>query len=89
MAISDAPGFTGKTIKEQQSLITLGVEKPRRERQRRLLDQGLQAPDVIDAVKTYATTINMMEQALSRQEWLAGDQFSLADCATAPYFQTV
>ncbi len=89
MAIADAPGFVGKTAEEQQALINKVVEKPRRERQRRLLEQGLRAPDVVDAVKTYATTIDMMEQTLKRQAWLAGDQLSLADCAMAPYFQTV
>ncbi len=30
-----------------------------------------------------------MEQVLSRQDWLAGDRFSLADAAMAPYFQTL
>lgn len=89
MAIGDAPGFAGKTAEEQQALINQVVEKPRRERQRRLLEQGLQAPDVVDAVRTYATTIEMMEHTLKQQAWLAGEQFSLADCAMAPYFQTV
>ncbi|WP_432473227.1 glutathione S-transferase family protein [Amphritea sp. HPY] len=83
------PALLEKTAEEQQALINQVVEKPRRERQRRLLEQGLLAPDVVDAVKTYATTIDMMEQTLKRQEWLAGDQFSLADCAMAPYFQTI
>lgn len=83
------PTLLEKTSEEQQNLINQIVEKPRRERQRRLLEMGLNAPDVFDAVRTYALTVKKMEQALQSQKWLAGDQFSLADCAMAPYFQTL
>jgi glutathione S-transferase len=83
------PTLLEKTSEEQQNLINQIVEKPRRERQRRLLEMGLNAPDVFDAVRTYALTVKKMEQALQSQKWLAGEQFSLADCAMAPYFQTL
>jgi glutathione S-transferase len=65
------------------------VEKPRRERQRRLLEMGLDAPDVAGAVATYRYFIVEMEQALGDGEWVVGDALSLADCALAPYFQTL
>ena len=65
------------------------VEKPRRERQRRLLKMGYDAPDIRDAVATYEQTIVDMERTLAHQDWLAGDRFSLADAAMAPYFQTL
>ena len=74
---------------EMDAMIDRVVEKPRRERQRRLLKQGYDAPDIVDAVATYEKTITDMEQVLSRQDWLAGDRFSLADAAMAPYFQTL
>ena len=64
------------------------LEKPRRERQRRLLKQGYDAPDVTDAVGVYEKTIRDLDELLSGQPWLAGDEFSLADAAMAPYFQT-
>lgn len=83
------PALLEKSPEEQQALINRVVEKPRRERQRRLLEMGLNAPDVIDAVKTYAATIEKMELALQNTDWLAGDKISLADCAMAPYFQTL
>jgi len=83
------PALLDKSKQEQQALLDLVVEKPRRERQRRLLDQGLMAPDVIDAIKTYASTIAKMERTLQNSRWLCGEKFSLADCAMAPYFQTV
>ncbi len=74
---------------EQDAIIDKVIEKPRRERQRRLLKQGYDAPDIKDAVATYEKTISDMEQVLSEQAWLAGDGFSLADAAMAPYFQTL
>lgn len=74
---------------EMDALIDRVVEKPRRERQRRLLKMGYDAPDIIDAVATYEKTIADMERSLAEQDWLAGDRFSLADAAMAPYFQTL
>ena len=76
-------------VEEQDRLIDRVPEKPRRERQRRLLRQGYDAPDVIDAVGVYEKTIRDLDELLSRQPWIAGEAFSLADAAMAPYFQTL
>ena len=74
---------------EQEAQINKVVEKPRRERQRRLLQMGYDAPDIADAVRVYQKTIADMDEVLATQAWLAGDDFSLADAAMAPYFQTL
>jgi glutathione S-transferase len=74
---------------EQMAKIDRVVEKPRRERQRRLLKMGLDAPDIKDAVGTYHRFIVDMEAALADSEWVVGNRFSLADCCLAPYFQTL
>jgi len=83
------PALLKKTEEEQQKLINQIPEEPRRERQRRLLALGLEAPDVVGSVKVYRDTIQKMEETLLKQGWLTGDQFGLADCAMAPYFQTL
>lgn len=83
------PGLLSKSPEEQQRLINQIPEEPRRERQRRLLAMGLEAPDVKGAVAVYRQTIEKMEQTLQQQPWLTGDSFGISDCATAPYFQTV
>ncbi len=77
------------TEDEQEALLNKVVEKPRRERQKRLMKLGLDAPDIADAVLTYHKTIIDMEKALSKQEWLVGNEYSLADVCVAPYFQTL
>ncbi|MFT4583993.1 MAG: glutathione S-transferase [Gammaproteobacteria bacterium] len=73
---------------EQEVLMSQIPDKARRERQRRLLKHGYDAPDVIDAIAVYEKTISDLDSLLSRQAWIAGDEFSLADAAMAPYFQT-
>ena len=74
---------------EQARLIDQIPEKPRRERQRRLLKLGYGAPDVAEGVQVYEQTIADLERLLTRQPWIAGDGFSLADASMAPYFQTL
>lgn len=83
------PAMLEKSAEEQQRLIDQIPEQPRRERQRRLLQQGLEAPEVAGAVRLYRATFAMMEKTLQQQPWLTGQEFGLADCAMAPYFQTV
>jgi len=78
-----------KSAEERQKLLDKIPEKPRRERQKRLVEMGLEAPDVIDAVSVYRKTILLMEQALKKNSWIVAEQFTLADLCLAPYFQTV
>lgn len=83
------PAMMAKTEHERQQLLARIPEKPRRERQKRLVEMGLEAPDVLDSVRIYRKTILDMEAALEQHPWVAGDQFSLADICLVPYFQTV
>lgn len=83
------PALMKKSEEERNQLLEKIPEKPRRERQKRLVKMGLEAPDVIDSVKTYRSTILKMEQALSQQEWIVSNDFTLADICLAPYFQTI
>jgi len=83
------PGLLSKSPEEQQKLIDRIPEAPRRERQRRLLADGLEASDVAGAVAVYYRTIAEMENVLKDQLWLSGEQFGISDCAAAPYFQTL
>ncbi len=83
------PRLMELTQAERDALVAKVVEKPRRERQMRLIKMGLDAPDVKDAVATYQKTVADMDATLAEQSWLAGDTFSLADAAMSPYFQTL
>ncbi len=83
------PALMEKSEEERNAILERVVEKPRRERQKRLVQFGLDAPDVADAVKIYRKTILDMEQALAQQAWVVGNSFTLADVCLAPYFQTL
>ncbi|MBX9608707.1 MAG: glutathione S-transferase family protein [Gammaproteobacteria bacterium] len=76
-------------VEEQMRVIEQVPEKPRRERQRRLLLQGYDAPDVAEGVQVYEQTIADLDTLLAMRPWVAGDAFSLADASLAPYFQTL
>lgn len=83
------PALMEKTEEERQALLDKIPEKPRRERQKRLVKFGLDAPDIVDSVTIYRKTILDMEEALKQHKWIVSDSFSLADICLAPYFQTI
>jgi glutathione S-transferase len=60
-------------------------QQDRRERLQSLLELGLQSPHFAPAVKRYAKLFDDFESALEHSSWLAGERFSLADIAFAPY----
>ncbi len=60
-------------------------DRARSARQRQILEHGFKAPIVKDAVLLHDKVLKEMDAALSKQPWLAGDEFSLADIAIIPY----
>ena len=56
-----------------------------RERKRAWVAQGLDAPEVRNAIQKFARSFARMEAALSQTAWLAGPEYSLADVALTPY----
>jgi glutathione S-transferase len=57
----------------------------RRERQMRTHDDGLDSPTVPLAVQNLGKVVAQLDDALATGQWLAGDEFSLADATAAPY----
>ena len=49
------------------------------------IQHGLAAPGADEQLKLYAAWLGKMEQALADGVWLAGERFSMADVALAPY----
>ena len=60
-------------------------DRARAARQRQILEMEFEAPIVKDAVLLHDKVLREMETTLSRQPWLAGEGFSLADIALTPY----
>ena len=51
----------------------------------RWIQEGLDAPGAGDKIRLYDGYLHKMEETLTAQEWLAGDAFTMADVALAPY----
>jgi len=58
-----------------------------REFLRMLIEQGTEAPIFAPNVLTYDAIMGKMESALAGRQWLAGEEYSLADAALLPYVQ--
>lgn len=56
-----------------------------RERLRLMLELGIDAPGIADAIRNYDRFIASMDEQLKRTPWLAGSSFSLADAMALPY----
>jgi glutathione S-transferase len=56
-----------------------------RERKWQWIQQGLKAPGAAEQLQIYAGFMVKMNRTLADSEWLAGDDFSMADIALAPY----
>lgn len=61
----------------------------RRERQRALIEQGIEAPFFRDHIKVFDKTFGEMEQQLGKTKWLASDMFTLADIEITPYVERI
>ena len=61
------------------------VSPVRRESLRQAVELGIDAPVFAPAVLRFARLVADMDAALQDSAWLAGDAFSLADLAYAPY----
>lgn len=63
-----------------------GIPNPiTRARQRSAIENGLEAPEAVQALQFYQKAFADMEKHLELHPWLAGDSYSLADAAVTPY----
>lgn len=60
-------------------------DRARAARQSELFDKGLGAAFVPDHVRLQDKILGEMETALSRQPWLGGETYTIAECAMLPY----
>ena len=79
------PWFAGLTGEQITARLAKSPLTQRTEYKRDVALNGLESKYVRDAVGHHMKLFKMMEQALERGPWLAGDAFSLADAAVIPY----
>jgi glutathione S-transferase len=61
----------------------------RRERQRALIEKGIETPFFRDHIKVFEKTFGEMETQLDKTKWLASDMYTLADAEITPYVERV
>jgi glutathione S-transferase len=59
----------------------------RRERQRALIEKGIETPFFRDHIKVFEKTVAEMEVQLGKTDWLACDRYTLADAEITPYIE--
>ena len=74
-----------KGEQEVQALVDNVPDPVKRERVRANIFEGVQSPYFKEAVLRFDALLGRMEATLASSQWLAGDTFSLADIAYAPY----
>jgi glutathione S-transferase len=57
----------------------------KRERRRDVVEKGAQSKHFVIAVERMVLLLDEMEEALARHQWLAGNDYTLADVAFTPY----
>lgn len=74
-----------KPREEVEALLNSIPNPERRERNRDLIDRGLDSRFFAGALKRFERLLSDMEATLKESTWLAGSDFSLADIGLAPY----
>jgi glutathione S-transferase len=72
-------GALGKKMLEQVPNVF------KRERRRDVIEKGTSSQHFVVAVERMMLLLDEMEEALGQQQWLAGDDYTLADVAFTPY----
>jgi len=79
------PAFLKKTPEEKIAHFAAMPDPARRARQEAVYKDGLDAPIVANSVRIFDKFVIDAEAALTKNEFLAGDRYSLADAAATPY----
>jgi glutathione S-transferase len=61
----------------------------RRDRQRALIEKGIETPFFRDHIKVFEKTFGEMEMQLAKTAWLASDTYTLADAEITPYIERI
>lgn len=84
-AIGLRPIMLQKDPQELQSLIDQVKDPVRRENRRLVLADGVHTQVFRTALLQYLEVLKLADDMLGTSQWVAGPNFSLADCALTPY----
>ena len=79
----------GKTPEELEARLARVPVRARRDRLRRAIELGADAPEFEEAILRFDKLFGDMEAALSGNSWLMGSDFTLADLDFIPYVTSI
>lgn len=85
--VSLRPGILEKSPEDLEKYIAETPNPGLRERRRRIIEMGFESPDFPGALNGLDQMLADMEEALSKNAWLAADGYSLADTAMTPHVE--
>lgn len=74
-----------KLVKFLESTPDQSVTSKWKQRKQEIVRMGFDAPGIDDTIRLYDSYLSKMDATLADNKWLAGDTFTLADVALAPY----
>lgn len=84
-AIGIRPGLLHRSKEDVDALIESIPDAPRRAMRRSVVEDGVRSPYFREAYRAHDAFFAALEVRLQKHDWLAGDNFSLADAALVPY----
>lgn len=84
-AIGARPTLLSRPEAERDAMLAMIPDPAKRETRRSVIERGTDAPAFAVAMEIHHAVFDHAEGALSDGPWIAGETFSLADCALAPY----
>lgn len=84
LAISFRKVYLSKPKDVLEHILASSTKPGARARMTEILERGVDSPLVVAALKTHDKMMRRMEEVLSRDPWLAGGSYSLADAAVTP-----
>lgn len=88
-AIGARPTLLASPKDEREALLAKIPDAAKRETRRSVIERGAEAPAFAAAMDIHHSVLDHAERALAQSPWIAGETFSLADCALAPYILRV
>lgn len=71
--------------KEMEAEFAKAPSRARADAKRQVMQMGLDAPLVVIALQQHKKLLDRIDLAMTRGPYIAGDNYSLADCAATPY----
>ena len=84
-AIGARPTLLARPEAEREAMLARIPDAVRRETRRSVIERGAEAPAFAAAMDIHHAVLDHAERGLAQSPWIAGETFSLADCALAPY----